>query len=343
LCRGQAEVHTGDDCRHVCRERPTPYRSLEQHVAETLSLNELRIPPELPCLQRLSAWLPLRTHEAIRAIAGVDAAAVELEFLVRTISDPALMLQRALPEDTTLIAILNGEDGMLERLWSDGAGARGEMFRQLKNIGFVGCTGPTFSVWHDATERLPCHNEISLRRHHRILQEIADAGLVPIPNLYTTGRRSTQQIANWLNEHPQIEFVSRDFTMTRSAKAFAAELQGLRDLLSQVHRPRQVLLPGVSMKRAELVIRGLARLGHSVSLVTGDPILQAIRGKRLSVSSNGSVSWPKSAESRLELIERNVDSAHRYVADVRRRSERSGQYRRPPRGRTRAPRPTVGR
>lgn len=342
LCRGQSEALTGDECKHICRERPAPFGSLEEHVAETLSLDEVRIPTKLPFVRRLPAWLPLRTHEAKRRIANVSTAAVELEFLWRSVREPDPMLRCALPEGSTLLAILNAEDEMLQQLWEAGSDARAEMFRQLKELGFVGCTGPTFSVWHDATERLPCHNEISLRRHHRILQEIADAGLVPIPNLYTTGHRSIRHIAAWLNEHPEIEIVSRDLTMTKSAKPFAAEYRGLCDLLSQVVRPRQVLLPGVSMKRAAFVIRGLARLGHSVSLVTGDPILKAIRGRRLSVSADGSVTWPKSAESRLDLIESNFDTALRYVAGVRRRTERSGHHRRLPRARMRAAQPAVG-
>lgn len=342
LCRGQSAALSGANCRHICREPSAAYGSPEPNVAETTSLDELRIPPELPRLQRLPAWLPLRTHEAKRRIAYVSVAAVELRYLQRSIRDPGAMLWCALPEHTTLLAILNAKDGPLERFWSVGAKARGKMFRQLVDVGFVGCTGPTFSVWHDATERLPYHNEISLRRHHRILQEIADAGLVPIPNLYTTGHRSTTRIAAWLNEHPQIELVSRDFSMTRTATAFASEYQGLRDLLSQVVRPRQVLLPGVSMRRAAFVIRDLAQRGHSAVLVTGDPILKAIRGRRLSVSADGSVTWPKSAESRLELIESNVDAALRYVAGVRRTSESSGYHCRPPRARKRAAQPALG-
>lgn len=110
LCRGQAEVLSGEECKHICRERPAPYGSLEQHIAETVSLDEIRIPPKLPPLQRLPAWLPLRTHETKRRIANVSAAAVELEFLWRSIRAPAPMLWCALPEDTTLIAILNAED-----------------------------------------------------------------------------------------------------------------------------------------------------------------------------------------------------------------------------------------
>ncbi|MHB8837515.1 MAG: hypothetical protein ACYC7F_01025 [Gemmatimonadaceae bacterium] len=242
---------------------------------------------------------------------------MDLKFLRRTVRDPERMLWCALPEGTTLLAILNAVDETLEKFWSDGPVARGELFHRLKDVGFVGCTGPTFSIMHDATERLPYHNEISLRRHHRILQEIADAGLVPIPNLYTTGRRSTQQIASWLNEHPQIELVSRDLTMTRFARPFATEYQGLCDLLSQVHRPRHVLLPGVSMKRAELVIRGLARLGHSVSLVTGDPILKAIRGRRLYMNADGSMTQIRGTASRTELINGNIEAALKFVDELR--------------------------
>lgn len=317
LCRGQTDVLSGAACRHICREPPATFGAVEQHIEETTSLDELRIAPELPRLRRLPAWLPLRTHEAKRRIANVSVAAVELKYLQLSIRDPTRMLRCALPRDTMLLAILNADDKMLERLWKAGAEARAELFRQLTKVGFVGCTGPTFSILHDVTERLPYHNEISLRRHHRILQEIADMGLVPIPNLYTTGLRSTAQIAAWLNEHPQIELVSRDFSMTRTEKAFASEYQGLCDLLSQVARPRQVLLPGVSMKRAEFVMRGLGRLGHSVSLVTGDPILKAIHGVRLSVDTDGLVSWTRSRESRAELIGSNIESALRYLEGLR--------------------------
>ncbi len=252
------------------------------------------------------------------------------------------MLWRALQESTTLLAILNSDDELLEQFWQAGSDARAEMFLQLKDLGFVGCTGPTFSVWHDPLERLPCHNEISLRRHHRILQEIADAGLVPIPNLYTTGRRSITHTAAWLNEHPQVELVSRDFTMTKCAKPFASEYQDLVDLLSQVVRPRQVLLPGVSTERAGFVIRGLARLGHSVSLVTGDPLLKAIYGIRLSVAANGKMTQAKGVESRTALIKGNIDAAMQYFEDLRRRVDRGGRHRRPSRARVRAAHPAFG-
>lgn len=342
LCVGQAEVHTGTECSHICREPSATYGSVEQHIEETTSLGELRIAPELPRLQRLPAWLPLRTHEAKRRVALVRAAAVELRFLRSSIRNPARMLRRGLPEGTTLLAILNANDKRLEQLWRAGVDARAEMFRQLREVGFVACTGPTFSIVHDQTERLPFHNEISLRRHHRILQEIADAGLVPIPNLYTTGRRSTTQIVAWLNDHPQVELVSRDFSMTRTPRSFATEYQGLRELLSQVVRSRQVLLPGVSLKRAEFAIRDLAELGHSVSIVTGDPVLKAIHGIRLSVDANGLVTATKSIESRTELIAGNIDAALRYFEGLRDRIQRRHRHRRPPIGRSRTARPAIG-
>lgn len=342
LCRGQAEALTGDECKHICRERPAAHGSLEEHVAETLSLDEVRIPTRLPSVRRLPAWLPLRTHEVKRRIADVGVAAVELEFLWRSTRDSSAMLRRALPECTTLLAILNANDEILEQFWQAGPEARSEMFHQLRTLGFVGCTGPTFSVWHDTTERLPCHNEISLRRHHRILQEIADAGLVAIPNLYTTGRRSIKHVAAWLNEHPQIELVSRDFTMTRCAKPFASEYQDLYDLMSHVVRPRQVLLSGVSTERAGVVIRGVARLGHSVSLVTGDPILKAIYGIRLSVAADGKMTQAKGVESRTALINGNIDAARQYFEDLRRRVDRGGRHRWPSRARVRAAHPAFG-
>jgi len=318
-----------EECRHICRDRLTEFGSLAQHVDETISLDELRIPAGLGSLERLPAMMPLRTHEAVRPLRRVVAAAVDLRNLERTIRNPSRMLRGVKPDATVLVAILSAADSVLENSWRKGPEARIAMFRRLRAVGFVACTGPTFSVYHESKPRLPCHNEISLRRHHVVLQEIADAGLVPIPNLYTTGRRGADLITEWLKQHVQVRLVSRDLTMNRQRRPFEAEFENLCDVLERVDRPMQVLLQGVSKGRAELVIRRLSPFGHSVTFVTCDPVLSGVKGRGFFTGANGSLTRRRDTSAKSVLIERNVGVFLSYFEALRSRADRHGRQRRP--------------
>ena len=186
-------------------------------------------------------------------------------------------------ERAYLVAVLHGDDPILARFWQSD---RRRFLAHLKSLGFAAATGPTFSIVTDTNQRLPFENHLSLRQHHQVIQEITDAGLVPIPNLYAAGSTSEAELASWLRRETSARLVSRDFSRTKSSgRDFHRELGQLVRILEPVGRPMHVLLIGVSVGKAAMTAAALSVVGASCSIVSGQPILRALlAGERLIIS-----------------------------------------------------------
>nr|WP_262904747.1 DUF4417 domain-containing protein [Hymenobacter lucidus] len=196
-----------------------------------------------------------------------------------------------------LLAVFNAQDKILESFWAMG---RRQALRQLQQCAFLAATGPTFSVstLTTAGTLLPrAHNVVMQLRHHRVLQELQEAGLMTIPNLYWEDYRGQQEWVAWLKANPSISVISRDFTRTRSQREFTEKLDGLLTLLSAVGRPFHVLLVGAGPAHAPSTLFRLAEAGFTGSIITSDPILKASHGQRYERSAYGRLASTSCVES----------------------------------------------
>ncbi|MVN79206.1 hypothetical protein GO988_22980 [Hymenobacter sp. HMF4947] len=175
---------------------------------------------------------------------------------------------------------MNTQDKLLERFWAmrDRIGK----FQRLASYGFELSTGATFSVTEDTTENTPVprfHNLVMQRRHLRVVQEIQQAGLASVPNLYWLDEYEEQQWITWFARNSTVRYVSRDFTRTRQGIAFEEKLVALIRMLNQVGRSFHVFLIGPGPAVAAKSLSCLAAHGHTGTIITSDPILQGMNGK----------------------------------------------------------------
>jgi hypothetical protein len=312
ICRERREYNT-DTCLQLT--------SFETNVENGLSLDQVRV-NQAKC--RLPIYIPVTTNNYHGSIKFSGYVAVDARMLFNHPRSKAAVLKSQfetedalrqylrVTKNCKLIAVLNGTDKMLERMW---AMPRTEMLAKLASIGFSICTGPTFSLTALTPEGTVVpfsHHNIMLMRHHRVLSEISDAGLCAIPNLYWLDgdTRQLNQWAVWLKESTNVFIISKDFTSTRNWSAIQPKLSELIELLKQVGRPFHVLIIGTGQSNAPRIVRALSQAGHSISIVTSAPILKAIHGSQYITSFDGKLSDAPSDKSKYsfdDLIKYNLD------------------------------------
>lgn len=217
------------------------------------------------------------------------------------------------PENCRLIAVLNGEDKLLESVW---AMKRREMLKKLKEIGFEICTGPTFSIaqFTSAGTTTPfSHHTAMYMRHHRVLSEIQSAGLCGVPNLYWLDgdKRQLTDWSDWLIKNRDIYMISKDFTSTRRWSLVHPKLQELLKLLEVTGRTFHILIVGSGQTNARKITEILSSEGHTVSIITSAPIMKALHGQKYFINSDGKLSdssVPKSEETTSMLMISNLDT-----------------------------------
>jgi len=309
-------------CYVVCRERQSDgldgghLGTFAAHMAAGLPLARLRLDQGRP------ASFPLLIPTKTADIAGQGVrlplrwAAVDAKGLLNWRQQAGAVLKPAFADalaarehvnvgpECELLAVFNAQDKILESFW---AMPRRQILGALQGCGFAAATGPTFSVSTLTTTGtlVPrAHNLVMQMRHHQVVNEVQEGGLTAIPNLYWEDEREQQAWIDCLKFSPAVSVVSRDFTRTRSQRAFAEKLDGLLALLSAVGRPFHVLVVGAGPAHAAGALFRLAEAGFTGSIITSDPILKASHGMGYERNAYGrlaSVSRPESSIMQLSI------------------------------------------
>ncbi|HYW11785.1 MAG TPA: DUF4417 domain-containing protein [Longimicrobium sp.] len=273
-------------------------------------------------------FIPTRTQEVSShlripvAYAGLDLRSLRVNGAVwgGDLGATAEELRNSLrvPSNTAVFCILNGQDKLLERFWSKN---RNHLYRQAKQWEITAITGPTFSVYGE-DQRLPSsHNVLALSRHHRCIQEISDSGLTAVPNLYWRNDADLRAWVDFLDAHPELNVVSRDFSCTKGLEEFDTHLQGLTWILERVGRPMHVFFVGVGTSKAHRVIDILAERGCTCSFFTADPVMTARSGgKRLINDGAKLITRVEREIPHVELILGNLVAAEQFLV------EKASQY-----------------
>lgn len=188
-----------------------------------------------------------------------------------------------------LLAVLNGQDWMLESFW---AMQRPATLQQLRASGFEVGTGATYSVMGLTTEgtAVPyAHHTAMLMRHHRVLDEMQRAGIAAIPNLYWLDgdRRELARWSDWLRSNSAISTVSRDFTSTSQWSVISPKVDELVLLLRNAGRQFHILIVGTGRANAPRILHKLVMAGHTATIVTSAPIMKALSGVKYDIDSSG--------------------------------------------------------
>ncbi|QHJ07584.1 DUF4417 domain-containing protein [Hymenobacter busanensis] len=287
-----------------------------QHIATGLPLERLRLTQDQPLPFPL--FIPTKTADlaGLQVRLPLQWAAVDAKGLLnwrkqrgadlKPVFDGADSLAVRdylhVNAECELLAVLNAQDKILESFW---AMPRRKALSALRASGFVASTGPTFSVSTLTTggTLVPrAHNLVMQMRHHRVLHEIQEADLVSIPNLYWEDQRDQQEWITWLKESPSVSVISRDFTRTRSQRAFMDKLNGLMELLAAVGRPFHVLVVGAGPAHAPSALARLAELGFTGSIITSDPLLKASHGRQYVRNARGRLIYAPCPDSDIEEL-----------------------------------------
>lgn len=293
-------------CYLVCRERrqPSPIPGQPDKLAfaacieEGYALDQIAIaqaPPAFPL------FIPTYTHKYKGVQLPLNWVAVDMRILFKSRRKGAADLQPyfageeqarkylRVNQHCQMLAVLNGQDWMLESFW---AMPRQDVLAHLAAIGFGTGTGATYSVTALTTEGTPvpyAHHTAMLLRHHRVLDEMQDAGLCAMPNLYWLDGdlRELNRWADWLRNAPAVSAVSRDFTATTHWSVISTKITELIYLLRRAGRSFHVLVVGSGRANAPRILRALVNAGHTASIITSAPILKALSGVKYELDAKG--------------------------------------------------------
>lgn len=319
-----------DACDVYCRERTSVGgicrpNAFEDALEEGLPLQLLRLSrgPEVG----LPAFVPTRTDELHRAVrlpipwVGVDAKSL----LTRHRGKPRYSRAFArrgpaftrsylrVEPNTKVLAVLNARDQVLEGMWG---ASLPSLAAQLMQAGITAATGPTFSVYDDLPSS---HSVVMMLRHHSTCHELHAAGLSVCPNLYWRDLRDREAWIAWLRREESLNLVSRDFSAVKgSERQFRFQLAGLLEVLEGVPRKLHVVLVGIGMGRIAAAVAAIRSVGCTATVVSGEPVLQAIKeGRALTLATSDRPTWkPAPDQPRRRLAARNVQVARAFLERI---------------------------
>ena len=147
-----------------------------------------------------------------------------------------------------------------------------------------------------------------------MLSEIADAGLIAIPNLYSVTNVDRAIWSKWLKDSPDVWIVSRDFSRTKATRSLKAEFGEMVEILSATGRAFHVILVGVALRNSLKIVPPLIELGHSCSIATSFPVLKGFGGLEIRFDNlSGQVEYVlKPDKTLVEIAEANLRVARKF-------------------------------
>lgn len=282
-------------CEIICRNREAPSTKLFSEdtftvqIKSGLPIEDVHIKqcnPEVP----FPIFIPTYTHR-IGFKTKYPFIGIQLDQLLTKALQPNLRSALSTKEKAKrvfnfssknqVIAILNTNDEYLEALWR--MSNRNDFYTALKNIGIKYVTGPTFSVIKETKKHPASHNVAMLMRHNRIVQELYDHGLIPIPNIYWRSEFDIDNWTTWLLSNNSINIIVRDFSMISKGVGYRASIERFLKFLNSVKKPFHVLFTGIGIVNAAYLMREFNNMQHTCTFVSSDPITNAVfGGKKLS-------------------------------------------------------------
>jgi len=314
-------VHTGEDkyncqeCRIVCRERKAAPTNLisedtfHDQIAAGIPLHKLKIaqPTNNP---QFPIYTPLHTNK-LSSSADFTYVGIPVDKILTAPKSKYPSLRKYVTNIDELekhfntissnkyIAILNGADEYLEALWR--MPDRNKLYEKFKELGIQYVTGPTFSII-DEPGVPASHNITMLLRHNRIVNELTDFGLIPIPNIYTRSQYNIQQWKKWLALNFQVTHIAFDYSLQSKGRNVDKHIMKSLTLLDGLKRDFHIFFTGIGTMNGLFINDKLQNSGHSFSIITGEPIIKGAKGgQKLSVEK-GSIKYVAKPEYPKEAL-----------------------------------------
>lgn len=290
-----AKRYQCSECIYACKERSinrngSTTDTFSEYFQAGLDIEQIEIYQNKDVLDRLPLLIPSQTRQlpqnsrvSCAAILAYDFLCSDRRLFVKPSkhlrSDIDLRKYFRIAKSGNAIGVFNSKDDLLEKLWRTD---RKKIYSALKKSNFLAVVGPTYSInKFDSKVSIPeSHSVVMLRRHGRILQELSDNGIFPIPNIYWRGYYDLNKWLKMMDNNESISVISRDFSCTkRDNLEYHIMVNQFIEFLSMVDRKIHVIVNGVGHAKAQKLLTRISEVGCTCSFVTSDPVLKGRNGK----------------------------------------------------------------
>ena len=275
-------------CDNVCPNNERHFVARSMEVRGILNLCNV---PEVSAFSRLFLpnMVPMIYHSSARTRAPA-ASAVALSLYevvgkkngaVRFPNRQAMLDYFKLGKDTTVILSGTDVDKSLERWWK--LPDRGSVIKSIKKLGVRLITTPNFSLFDD----VPRHdNMYNMKRIALAWLEIQRYGIPCALHLNARTDRDWERWVEFLNTHPEIDYVAFEFGTGAGAKSrIGWYVEKLVVLARAVERPLHLVARGGLSK-----IGVLADAFDGVTVIETNAFMRAQKRRR-GVFVHGKLSW----------------------------------------------------
>ena len=215
-----------------------------------------------------------------------------------------------LGKDTAVILSGTDVDKSLERWWK--LPDRGSVVKSIKKLGVRLITAPNFSLFND----VPRHdNMYNMKRIAMVCLEIQGCGIPCALHLNARTDRDWERWVEFLNAHPEIDFVSFEFGTGAGKKPrIGWYVEKLVDLARVVQRPLHLVARG-----------GLSEIGVVANAFDGVTVIETnafmrAQKRRRGVFVDGKLSWERSFTPQGhpidDLLDANIGAMQKFISKL---------------------------
>ncbi|HRI72111.1 MAG TPA: DUF4417 domain-containing protein [Polyangium sp.] len=203
---------------------------------------------------------------------------------LRPIVNSAELLRESfrLRRDCRLILISVAKDPQIEQLWS--RYRKDEIATALRELNVEGMTVPNFSFFEDAPY---IHNVWNRWRMIRVAETLSAAGIAVIPHLNALHSTDWDYWTGYLQEHPNIRCVVKEFQTGNAKPRYAREaIASLRRLEQRLGRGLHPILVGAGF------VLGEAKASFPrFTLADSNPFMKTVNRREFTVAVGGRRKW----------------------------------------------------
>ncbi len=284
-------------CDYSCPRKPDFWRDWVE--VGGLDPKQRRILPALDV--RLPQYVPMIRHGFSRVeplpcdvVALNTFEVIDSVCRARDSSADRLRERLRISPDARVLLVSVKQDRYIENFW---AHRDAERLTALRRLDVAAMTTPNFSFFDDAPRM---HSVRNLWRILRAAEDIAEAGIIPIPHVNALSRQDWRLWARVLRENPAVTHVCKEFQTGLSDPARAADaVDGLRWLQEEVGRALHPVVVG-----GRRVAHDVGRHFSSFTIIDSVPFFATIKRKRIVVDGTrvSQIENPTEADESLDAL-----------------------------------------
>jgi hypothetical protein len=272
------------------------------------------LPRFIPILEKSFLWSsPSLIPGQFVGVSLSDIFKSSLKQTARRLKSPPFHIDQRLPlspffAQKTVILFMSAQDVLIEEFWMKHRELG--LFPVLRRAGFQFATTPNFSVF---AGECPLGHAINQKKSLVCAKLLQEAGITPIPHLYSINQHHADRYISYLKEHPSIRTVIINCTLQRKARvevdAIVKEVGYLLDRIPDLH----IIIQGLHVHDSPLLFRYKSNLHYAGTT----PFFSALfHRKTVYDPSEKKIQILSSPESKFELAPGNVGAHLDYFRNL---------------------------